>query len=147
MDRSPLMPSSTTYINTFLEKINPMAKHILVVCKACGAKAENDHSNSPTDGICLLNKLQELHQRWARKDELKIETTSCLCICDRPCAIAYVGTHKPTYLFGDLDPINSGEDLISAAELYLDSKDGMVPAYKLPEGLRSCRIARIPPAP
>jgi predicted metal-binding protein len=136
-----------TYINTFLEKINPMAKHILVVCKACGAKAENDHSNSPADGICLLNKLKELHQQWPRQEELQIETTSCLCICERPCAIAYVGTHKPTYLFGDLDPINSGEDLIRAAELYLDSEDGMVPAYKLPEGLRPCRIARIPPAP
>lgn len=122
-----------------------MVKHILVVCKACGATSEEDASKE-TDGIRLLNQLKQLHDQWPRKDELAIETTSCLCICERPCAIAYVGTHKPTYLFGDL-PVESAADLLAASELYLDSEDGMVPAYKLPANLRPRRIARIPPAP
>jgi predicted metal-binding protein len=122
-----------------------MVKHILVVCKACGATSEEDASKE-TDGIRLLNQLKQLHDQWPRKDELAIETTSCLCICERPCAIAYVGTHKPTYLFGDL-PVKSAADLLAASELYLDSEDGMVPAYKLPANLRPRRIARIPPAP
>lgn len=123
-----------------------MAKHILVVCEACGADSEADVSKE-TDGICLLKQLQELHEQWPRKDELAIETTTCLCICDRLCAIAFVGTHKPTYIFGDLSPTASAADLLTAGELYLNSEDGMVPAYKLPAQLRPRRIARIPPAP
>lgn len=123
-----------------------MAKHVLVVCEACGVAQEEDASKEK-DGVRLFNQLKELHDQWPRKDELAIETTSCLCICERPCAIAYVGTHKPTFLFGDLDPVTCAADLLTASELYLDSEDGMVPAYKLPAKLRSCRIARIPPAP
>ncbi len=123
-----------------------MAKHVLVVCKACGATSDEDSLKQETDGTRLLNQLQKLHEQWPRKDELAIETTSCLCICERACAIAYVGTHKPTYLFGDL-PVESAADLLAASELYLDRKDGMVPAFKLPASLRPCRIARIPPAP
>jgi predicted metal-binding protein len=123
-----------------------MTKHLLIVCKACGATSEEDSPTQETDGIRLLNQLKKLHEQWPRKDELVIETTTCLCICDRPCAIAYVGTHKPTYLFGDL-PVESAVDLLTAGELYLDSEDGMVPAFKLPASLRPYRIARIPPAP
>lgn len=124
-----------------------MANHVLVVCAACGASSKENASNQETDGARLLKQLKELHAQWSRKDELAIETTGCLCICERACAIAYVGTHKPTYLFGDLDPTTCAADLLAASELYLDSEDGMVPAYKLPASLRPCRIARIPPAP
>ncbi|NEQ33752.1 MAG: DUF1636 domain-containing protein [Leptolyngbya sp. SIO4C5] len=123
-----------------------MAKHVLVVCEACGA-AQEDGASKETDGLRLFNQLKELHKQWPRKDELAIETTSCLCICERACAVAYVGTHKPTYLFGNLDPVKSVADLLAAGELYLDSEDGMVPAFKLPASLHPCRIARIPPAP
>ncbi|WP_346293680.1 DUF1636 family protein [Sphaerothrix gracilis] len=123
-----------------------MTKHVLIVCKACSAISEEDDSKV-TDGIRLLNQLEKLHEQWPRKEELVIETTSCLCICERACAIAYVGIHKPTFLFGNLDPATCAADLLTASELYLDSQDGMVPAYKLPASLRPCRIARIPPAP
>ena len=124
-----------------------MAKHVLVVCEACGTDSEENASNQATDGIQLLNQLKKLYEQWPRKDELAIETTTCLCICERACAVAYVGTHKPTYLFGNLDPTTCAADLLTASELYLDSADGMVPAYKLPAQLRPRRIARIPPAP
>lgn len=123
-----------------------MAQHVLIVCEACGSTAEQAASNQETEGIRLLHQLKDLHERWPRRDELAIETTSCLCICDNPCAIAYVGTGKPTYLFGNL-PLDSAADVLVASELYLDSEDGMVPAFKLPSKLRPCRIARIPPAP
>ncbi|MEM9485646.1 MAG: DUF1636 domain-containing protein [Cyanobacteria bacterium P01_F01_bin.116] len=66
---------------------------------------------------------------------------------DRACTIAFVATNKPTYLFGDLSDTDSAADLLTAGELHLDSEDGMVPAIQLPAKLRSCRIARIPPAP
>ena len=132
-----------------------MAKHVLIVCEACCSTAEDDAADNhdpnqeqESDGIRLLHQLKELHEQWPRRDELAIETTSCLCICDNPCAIAYVGTGKPSYLFGDL-PFDraTAADLLTASELYLDSEDGMVPAFQLPRKLRPCRIARIPAAP
>ena len=120
--------------------------HVLIVCEACGLTEGAETEGQTADGVHLLHRLQKLHEQWPRRDELAIETTTCLCICERPCAIAYVGTHKPTYLFGDL-PLECAADLLTAAELYLDSADGMVSASKLPAKLRPRRIARIPPAP
>lgn len=127
-----------------------MTRHVLIVCEACGSTEEpsaNQATDQLTDGMCLLKQLQALHAQWPRRDELTIETTGCLCICDHPCAVAYVGTHKPSFLFGDLPAQDSAADLLTAGELYLDSEDGMVPAFKLPMALRPHRIARIPPAP
>jgi predicted metal-binding protein len=119
----------------------------LIVCKSCGFTADEEKRNDETGGAHLLNHLEALYEQWLRKDELAIATTGCLCICGQPCAIAYVGTGKPTYLFTDLDPTTCANDLLTAAELYLDSKDGMVSAYKLPDALQPHRMARIPPAP
>lgn len=124
-----------------------MKKHVLIVCKSCGFSAEEDKREGETGGEHLLKHLQALYEQWPRQTELAIETTGCLCICDRPCAIAYVATGKPTYLFGDLPPADCAADLLTASELYLDSEDGMVPAFKLPEELQPRRVARIPPAP
>ncbi len=124
-----------------------MKKHVLIVCRNCGFSTGEEKREGETGGAHLLKKLHALYEQWPRKHELVIETASCLCICDRPCAIAFVASGKPTYLFGDLPPLASAADLLSASELYLDSDDGMVPAYKLPVTLQPHRIARIPPAP
>ncbi|MFQ4136842.1 DUF1636 domain-containing protein [Nodosilinea sp. PGN35] len=119
----------------------------LIVCKSCGFSVDEEKRDGETGGGHLLKHLEALYEQWPRKGELAIETTGCLCICEKPCAIAYVGTGKPTYLFANLDATTCAADLLTAAELYLDSKDGMVSAYTLPAELQSHRIARIPPAP
>ncbi len=124
-----------------------MKTHALIVCKSCGFSADEETREGETGGAYLLKHLHALYKQWPRNDELVIEPTGCLCICDHPCAIAFVGTDKPTYLFADLDPTSCATDLLTASELYLDSKDSMVSASKLPKALQSCRIARIPPAP
>ncbi|PSN06732.1 hypothetical protein C7293_30815 [filamentous cyanobacterium CCT1] len=119
----------------------------LIVCKSCSFTADEEKRDGETGGAHLLKQLQVLYEQWPRKDELALETNGCLCICEQPCAIAYVGTGKPTYLFTGLDPATCAADLLTAAELYLDSEDGMVSAYKLPPDLQPRRAARIPPAP
>ncbi|MEA5451750.1 DUF1636 domain-containing protein [Leptolyngbya sp. CCNP1308] len=119
----------------------------LIVCESCGFTADEEKRDGETGGAHLIKHLQALYEQWHRKEKLAIATTGCLCICEQPCAIAYVGTGKPTYLFADLDPTTCAADLLTAAELYLDSKDGMVSANRLPKELQSHRIARIPPAP
>ncbi len=118
----------------------------LIVCQSCGFAADEEKRDGETGGGHLLKHLEALHADWPRKDELAVETTGCLCICAQPCAIAYVGTGKPTYLFANLDPTTCAADLLTAAELYLDSEDGMVSAYKLPKDIKGRQIARIPPA-
>ncbi|MFH7243790.1 MAG: DUF1636 domain-containing protein [Spirulina sp.] len=118
----------------------------LIVCKSCGFSVDEEKRDGETGGGHLLKHLQTLYDQWPRQDDLVIETTGCLCVCDKPCAVAYVGMGKPSFLFADLDPATCAADLLIAAELYLDSQDGMVPAFKLPPDLQPCRIARIPPA-
>lgn len=118
----------------------------LIICKSCGFSADEEKRNGKTGGFHLLKQLKALHAQWPRSGELAIESTGCLCICEQPCAIAYVGVGKPTYLFADLDPTTCAADLLTASELYLDSQDGMVSLSKLPKALQSCRIARIPSA-
>lgn len=119
----------------------------LIICKSCGFSVNEERRDGETGGTHLLKHLEALYADWPHKDELTLETAGCLCICEQPCAIAYVGPGKPTYLFAGLDPTTCAADLFAAAALYLDSKDGMVSASTLPQELQPCRIARIPPAP
>lgn len=71
----------------------------------------------------------------------------CLCTCDRPCVVALAGVNKPTYLFADLPVRETASALLTLGELYLESDDGLVSNYKLPEVLQVGRVARIPPWP
>jgi predicted metal-binding protein len=119
----------------------------LIVCASCGFTEHEHKRDGESGGEHLFKHLEALHSQWPRQRELAIATTGCLCICDRACAIAYVGTGKPTYLFAEIDPTTGAADLLTAAELYLDSWDGMVSASRLPPDLQPRRIARIPPAP
>jgi len=118
----------------------------LIVCVSCGFSEHEHKRDGESGGEYLFKHLEALHAQWPRKEELAITTTGCLCICERACAIAYVGTGKPTYLFANINPMTCVHELLTAAELYLDSKDGMVSASSLPSDLKSRRIARIPPA-
>jgi predicted metal-binding protein len=118
----------------------------LIVCTSCGFSRQEEKRDGKTGGEHLFAQVKMLHSQWCRREECMIVSIGCLCICDSPCAIAYVGAGKPTYLFANIDPDSCAADLLTAAELYLDSKDGMVSACSLSVDLRRCRIARIPPA-
>ena len=74
-----------------------MTTHGLVVCKSCGFAVDEKKRDGETGDAHLLKHLEALHEQWPRRDELAIAPTGCLCICEKPCAIAYVGTGKPTY--------------------------------------------------
>lgn len=130
-----------------------MAKHTLFVCKSCSFTTEHARSeeqNKPQeslDGEALLSQLLSLYESWPRQSELQIQPVGCLCICDHPCAVAIVSPAKPTFLFVDLPPLEVAPALLQLCELYLDSEDGYVPRFKLPEIIQPARLARIPPAP
>lgn len=121
-----------------------MAQHVLFVCKSCSFSPEQEKYEGQLGGALLLEQLMKLHQSWPQKAELRIEAVGCLCTCEQPCVVALAGANKPTYLFTDLPPLESAADLLKLGELYLDSEDGYVPNYKLPETLQPKRLTRIP---
>lgn len=124
-----------------------MTKHTLFVCQSCSLTTEQDQPEENMDGNALLSQLLSLYEGWLRQAELQIQSVGCLCICDRPCAVAITSQEKPTFLFVDLPPTEVAPALLQLCELYLDSEDGFVPRFKLPEILQPARLARIPPAP
>ncbi len=76
---------------------------------------------------------------------ISVEPVECLSVCKRPCTVALSGEGKWTYVYGDLDPQDAVETLISFARQYGASRDGVVPWRERPETIRKSVVARIPP--
>lgn len=70
---------------------------------------------------------------------------NCMSQCKRPCAIALSGPARFNYLFGDLDPTQHVDDVLSVAAAYADTEDGFLPRPSRPEVLRAGVLGRIPP--
>lgn len=66
--------------------------------------------------------------------------------CDHPCTVAYHGSRKATYLFGDIDPTEDIDDLVSFAKQYADLHDGWCSSVDRPGKLRRSTLARVPSA-
>lgn len=123
-----------------------MSKHTLFVCKSCNSVHSDEVDYEKAEGMILLNQLLDLHQNWSRRDELEIRSVGCLWTCDRPCAIAFSGDDKATYLFTKMLSESSAEALLQFGELYLNSKAGDIPWKQVPEVLQSAEVAKVPAA-
>lgn len=66
--------------------------------------------------------------------------------CDRPCTVAYHGSRKATYLFGDIDPDVDIDDLVTFAQDYATLEDGWCSSLDRPGKLRTSTLARVPSA-
>lgn len=107
----------------------------LVVCTTCrlpGADPEAER-----DGARLS---QALTRRGVAHDE-----QACFSACRRGCVVALRGPGRWTYVQGALDPDLHLDDLITMADAYAASEDGVVPWRERPEIIRKNTIARIPP--
>lgn len=124
-----------------------MSEHVLFVCESCHFSPTQEKYCGQLGGKLLLDRVLERYSDWSGQSELEIQRVGCLCICDRPCAVALAGVNKPTYLFGDLPALDSASALLTLGELYIESDRGMIPRYQLPEVLQPARLARIPPFP
>ncbi|MBF2047858.1 MAG: DUF1636 family protein [Leptolyngbya sp. IPPAS B-1204] len=120
-----------------------MSKHVLFVCKSCNFVNSDDVDYERADGANLLNQLLNLHQTWSQQDELEVRSTGCLWTCNRPCAVAFSGANKATYLFTKILS-TAAEALLQFGQLYLTSKDGNIPWKQFPEVLQVAEIAKIP---
>lgn len=78
--------------------------------------------------------------------DFEISGTVCMAGCDRPCTVAFFGSHKATYLFGDIDAEQNIEDLVAFARQYASLDDGWCSSTTRPEGLSGKTLARVPAA-
>ena len=124
-----------------------MTKHILFVCTSCSTSIAHDDitDDTITEGVLLLNQLQESQQDESENGKLDIQKVGCLWTCDRPCSVTFACPGKYTYHFVDLNHAQSVAELQQFSELYINSPDGYVKPPKMPGELRSRLLVRVPP--
>lgn len=76
-----------------------------------------------------------IHMRGAR----------CMSQCKRPCVVALSAPAKFTLLFGDLSAGTDAHAVITLAQQYAESSDGLVPRAERPAPLRAGILGRIAP--
>ncbi|MEM9350019.1 MAG: DUF1636 domain-containing protein [Pseudomonadota bacterium] len=117
--------------------------HKITVCTSCRHKG-----TTCRPGYELIEKLRRAIDAAgdAVPEEFEISGVACMAGCSRPCTVAYHGTRKATYLFGDIDPEADIEDLVTFAQQYSYLHDGWCSSVDRPGKLRSATLARVPAA-
>jgi predicted metal-binding protein len=120
-------------------------QHTLFVCTTCASIWKDGKRIGESGGQKLLTQLRELSQDWKLKDKFIIQEVECMSACSHSCVVAFAGTGKITYVFGDLPPQNSTEAILHCANKYYAKPDGLLPWSERSEPLRKGIIAKIPP--
>ena len=115
------------------------APHQIRVCKACKHGREGC-----APGQRLLARLRDAIAAAGLGDEFELSGTACLsgCVPDHggPCVVAWRATAKATWLFGDIDPDDSVDDMVAFARRYDAPDEGWMTAAQ------GAPLARIPAA-
>ncbi|WP_054308117.1 DUF1636 family protein [Mesorhizobium sp. 1M-11] len=111
----------------------------IVVCSSC--RDENGSDAHPRAGALLAEAT-----RAAARDSgtIEVRTVECLGNCKRRLSAALLRDGCWSYVFGDLTA-ESGSDLVTGAELFATSQDGLIPWRGRPDSLKRGLVARIPP--
>lgn len=123
--------------------MNRNSTHQITVCTSCRHKGDNCRP-----GYELIERLRAAIAAAADSipEEFEISGTACMAGCDRPCTVAYFGSRKATYLFGDIDPDQDIADLVAFARQYAFLNDGWCSSVDRPSKLRKSTLARVPAA-
>lgn len=118
-------------------------RHQITVCLAC-----RHTGDACRPGQALIEKLRAAIAAAgpALAADFAVSGVACMAGCARPCTVAYHGTAKATYLFGDIDPAEDIGALLAFAEQYRGLADGWCSASNRPEGLSGKTLARVPAA-
>ena len=118
-------------------------EHRITICTSCRHKGTECRP-----GYELIEKLRlAIAQAGdAIPETFEISGVACMAGCDTPCTVAYHGTKKATYLFGDIDPETDIDDLVSFARQYAHLHDGWCSSVDRPGKLRKTTLARVPAA-
>jgi predicted metal-binding protein len=113
------------------------------VCTVCRRQREDLPEGYDQPGIALAEALSE---RMAGSG-IAVLPVECLAVCKRPCTIALTADNKWTYLIGDLDAGLHLDEIVSGAEKFAASANGIVPWKERPASFRKGVVARVPPLP
>ncbi|MEL6167464.1 MAG: DUF1636 domain-containing protein [Pseudomonadota bacterium] len=117
--------------------------HRITICTSC---RHTDRECRP--GFELIQRLRHAIAMAGDviPEDFEISGVACMAGCDRPCTVAYHGTRKATYLFGDIDPETDIDDLVDFARQYAFLHDGWSSSVDRPGKLRKSALARVPAA-
>lgn len=104
----------------------------VIVCETCAAPEQN-----PT-GAEFARDLQALVP-----ENVRVETTACMNLCEQPMALALRAEACDAYLFSGV----VAEDLDDAAalvRLYVEAQEGQITDARPAGRLRHCLVGRIP---
>ena len=115
--------------------------HRITICTSCKHKGETCRP-----GYELIERLRAAIDAAGDTitEEFEISGVACMAGCVQPCTIAYHSTRKATYLFGDIDPDQDIEDLVSFAQQYAVLGDSWCSSLDRPGKLRTHTLARVP---
>ncbi|MEO1154910.1 MAG: DUF1636 domain-containing protein [Pseudomonadota bacterium] len=123
--------------------MNRTESNRITICTSCKHKGQDCRP-----GYELIAKLRQAISAAgdAVSEDFEISGVACMAGCDHPCTVAYHGTRKATYLFGDIDPDQDIGDLVTFARQYAHLHDGWCSSVDRPGKLRSTTLARVPAA-
>ncbi|KQU76236.1 metal-binding protein [Aminobacter sp. DSM 101952] len=110
----------------------------ILVCSSC--RDETGSDAHPRAG----ERLAESARRAAVGQGITVRTVECLGNCKRRLSAALLRDGAWSYVFGDLN-VSSGDDLVTGAQLFSTSTDGLIPWRGRPDSLKRGLVARIPP--
>ncbi len=111
----------------------------VLVCVTCRAPSD------PVDSPCRGRELAKATAAAAAATGIDVRGVRCLGNCGRGLSAAIRRNDAWTYVFGGLDAGRDGPALVSGAQLYAGSSDGLMPWRGRPESLKRGLIARVPP--
>ena len=117
-----------------------MAGAPVFVCVSC----KQDDTQSPRPGVRAARDAVAAEVS-ARGLDLQVTPVECLSVCKRPCTIAFAAEGKWTYVIGDLEAGTHVDDIVTGAERYAASTNGIVPWRERPVPVRRGVLARVPP--
>ncbi|WP_306043888.1 DUF1636 domain-containing protein [Mameliella sp. MMSF_3455] len=117
--------------------------HRITICISCRHKGTECRP-----GYELIERLRQAIAEAgdAVPEAFEISGVACMAGCDRPCTVAYHGSKKATYLFGDIDPETDIADLVTFAKQYAYLHDGWCSSVDRPGKLHKSALARVPAA-
>ncbi|WP_420011187.1 DUF1636 family protein [Tateyamaria sp.] len=118
-------------------------EHHITICTSCRHKGTECRP-----GYELIDRLRKAIASAGDSvtDDFEVSGVACMAGCDRPCTVAYHGTRKATYLFGDIEPDADIDDLVAFARQYAALEDGWCSSLDRPGKLRTATLARVPAA-
>ncbi len=115
------------------------------VCTACRRARADLPEGYDQPGLALAEALSA--HLATRSSAIAVLPAECLAVCKRPCTVAFAADGKWTYLIGDLETDTHLDEIVSAAEAYAASANGIVPWKERPQSFRKGVVARVPPLP